>query len=392
MQLQCAAVAPRTERLSGVPVIRVLIGESKSLSVKLNGSYDFASESANPRIPKGAKMEMRAVNGQVRMTFQGRVFKFKGSVRLRARDQRQQFELAGKPYFGNLAIKTTGGNLLAINSLDLETYVKGVIPAEMGRQSKSEIEALKAQAVAARTFALRKIKMINALHGSGDFDIRAGTSDQAYIGRENFSKWTDQAVDETHGEIITFRGDVALCFYHSTCGGRTESAREVFAMNGAPYLSGVADDFGQGDFCRASPHYRWRESFSLRELAQSIKRVRPSYSNASNSNKMQGMKVLRRFPSGRVDKLGVLLASGVEIEIGSASVRNFFSPPGGGLLRSNLFRILNSSGDQIVLVGAGSGHGVGMCQWGAIGMAKAGYNYNQILKHYYRDTVIQKRY
>ncbi len=302
--------------------------------------------------------------------------------------------LQGKRYRGGLLISVTKtGNVCVYNAIDLESYLKGVVPAEIGQGNRRIFEALKAQAVAARTYAFGKLR--NTKNGNPPV-LQATISDQVYGGADVESRWTNRAVETTAGEIAVFRGKPIHAFYSSTCGGRTEPGRDVWPQLYAPYLKGVADDFGEGAFCRQSPHYRWLEFWSAGDLDSILvknlstrKMYRPSWGHLKN------LKILSRFPSGRVKDLLIVFRHGKQVVHGN-QIRWILTPTDRPALRSTLFRLIfyrNTVGLQSVLaVGAGNGHGVGMCQWGAIGMAKAGFRYDQILRQYYRGVELRKVY
>jgi len=157
----------------------------------------------------------------------------------------------------------------------------------------------------------------------------------------------------------------------------------------------VVDNFGLGSFCHSSSHYRWEEILERNELNKMLKKNLTS--NGIDSNDfLKDIKVIKRAPSGRVIELELVFGDRI-VSLKYDQIRKILRGENGEMLRSTLFRIIiekNQSGDIVTvrLVGGGNGHGVGMCQWGAIGMANAGYRFQEILKHYYRGTDLKSAY
>ena len=270
----------------------------------------------------------------------------------------------------------------------LETYLRGVVAAEM--LPGFHIEALKAQAVAARTYAVKRMNAFGgngcSLHPGADIctDSQHG---QAWSSNKSLlEKWgiagylrnmykISQAVRATQGLVLTYQGKVIDAVYHSSSGGITASAVEVWGY-AIPYLESVESRFG------ASPHVKEMKQFTLDNLEQRLSLEFIKYDTSRQDeegrimNVITGMKeelvsVLTRTPSGRVGllKVGDLTMTGVEI-------RRLLG------LRSTMFDV-ECFGDVVTFVTSGYGHGVGMSQYGANGMAEQGYAYHEILAHYY---------
>ena len=322
-----------------------------------------------------------------------------GKIRLEINDQSfegQKFFLAsaeseaiiklnGKRYRGKIQISTSGNSIDIINVLNLEDYVKGVLPKEMPIGKNGEnFEALKALAVCVRTYAIQKMK-----DGKLYFDIYADTRDQVYGGVDAESTISNKAVDETNNLILNYEGNPATIFYHSTCGGYTESSSNVFTTESIPYLISVKD--GDEPNCKISPRYQWEEIYS-RELI--ISRLK-NYSLLDNQDyRLEDMSVISRFSSGRVDELEINVISddGKEksVIIRGNEIRSIFRNANGkSILWSTMFDVsLNSN--SVILSGKGFGHGVGLCQWGAISLSQKGWNYSEILNLYYPGTTSEK--
>lgn len=269
-------------------------------------------------------------------------------------------------------------------AMDLEEYIKGVVAAEM--PAEFQPEALKAQAVAARTFA---VKQMGAFGGSGyadkagadittDFRLAQG---QAWISQDTMKlRWgsagyqkywpkISQAVDATRAMIATFEGQPIHAVFHSTSGERTASAKEVWGYD-FPYLQSVECAWDQD-----SPRYLDVKSYSLDELD---KRLGTEAKAAAVSTGGQVAQILDKTASGRVERMRV----GDSIFSGQ-QIREMLG------LRSNNFAVRPSQAG-LEFVTTGYGHGVGLCQYGANGMAKAGKDYKSILTHYYRGVTVEK--
>jgi stage II sporulation protein D len=266
--------------------------------------------------------------------------------------------------------RTPSGRLTVINELDLEEYLYGVLKVEVDPGWPAE--ALKAQAVAARTLALYSLNRF----ASEGYDVRATTESQAYEGVTAEDPRTTAAVEDTRGEIMTYQGRPIFAAYHSDSGGYTESSELVWGGT-YPYLKGVSDPYSTG-----APNHEWVVRMDLTTFAT---RLRLSGRLVTN---VTGIEVAEATPSGRAalvrvaDAHGVLLLKGAELR----------SVLGAGL-RSTLFtvRLISDDPPQVEFLGRGYGHGVGLSQWGARGMAEAGRQYREILSYYYSGVAFESK-
>lgn len=299
----------------------------------------------------------------------------------------------GQSYAGSAeAFVVPGHGLVVVNRVPLEQYLLGVVPAEMGRRSRQEIDALRAQAVAARTYAVRSMGSRDSL----GFDMFASVEDQVYQGTSVGRPDVTEAVHSTAGEILVYGGEPIRAYYHSTGGGRTAAVHEVWPDRpDAPYLRSVSDRRpGGGDYCDISPRYRWKVEWSPGELDRWVRPALAAYFGLDSSavGRIRSIRVLGRTRSGRVDRLRIRTDGG-SYEVEKDDVRRVLRPPGGGILGSSAFEVTSGSPDPVISVaGRGFGHGVGMCQWGAIGRARAGQGYRKILATYYPGTRLEKAY
>jgi len=304
----------------------------------------------------------------------------------------QYVRVDGRDYRGEVSVIPGPDGLTVINRLGLESYLAGVLSAEMGRRDPSEMQAMYAQAVISRTYAVRNQGKRRAL----GFDLYGTVSDQVYggVGAETAQSW--EAVRATRAEIVTWKGQPIDAFFYSTCGGRTESGAAVFQLAGDPYLKSVSDLDPNGQaYCRFSPRFRWREEYSGDSLEAMLRRTLPGLTsvNASSVSRIEEVKVSRRTPSGRVEAVEFKL-NGRHVSVSGQAVRRAFLLPDGGMLRSTAFdvqeRADGSRVSWLAIDGRGAGHGVGFCQWGAVGRAREGQAYGEILAAYYPSTKIER--
>jgi stage II sporulation protein D len=204
------------------------------------------------------------------------------------------------------------------------------------------------------------------------------------------------AVERTRGEILTLDGVPIEAFYSSTCGGHSESAGAIFSGDRS-YLPARPDLNPDGTaWCAISPAYRWRQQWNGAQIAATLRRTLAAERlPTARATDLREARVLDRTSSGRIRRLELVGGSGRTIVTGAA-IRRVLEPPSGGLLRSNDFtlRITRTGGriDRVEAEGRGYGHGVGMCQWGAIGRARAGQPYDEILLSYYPGVELRKVY
>lgn len=268
--------------------------------------------------------------------------------------------------------------------MDLEEYVKGVVAAEM--PAEFDIEALKAQAVASRTYAIEKTMKLKDGHADHpSAPLCTGIHCQAYLSLSELEsvkgkKWIDkywskieEAVNSTKGEVIYYEGQLIEPLYHSTSGGMTEDCKDVFATD-VPYLKAVLSPYEEG-----APKLKSIVTFTVNEFISKINGKYPGV-KLTKDNIPEKIKLVEKTESGRIKKLMIdgQVISGREM-------RDLLN------LNSTNFKItLNPRTDIIEIETIGYGHGVGMSQWGANGMAKKGKKYAEILKYYYTGVEIKK--
>ncbi|RPJ40974.1 MAG: SpoIID/LytB domain-containing protein, partial [Candidatus Latescibacterota bacterium] len=313
-------------------------------------------------------------------------------------DGAEPWLLERKPYAGTLSLVAGKGGLVAVNGIGLEDYLRGVVPWEIGWLPAERVEALKAQAIAARTYALSRVAV--AEEGSL-WDLVATESDQVYRGLERTDPVVDRAIDETAGLVAVHDDELIRAYYSSTCGGRTAPVPDVWIdREPAPYLRSVRDAPGGSDspsraYCRDSPHFRWKERWKGEEIDAVLRNLA--------AEKGQGPAALGRLRDVRIEETGetgralrtVFETERADLLVEADRIRWVLRRPGGaGILRSAWITldVKRSKGFvvEIVAEGRGHGHGVGMCQWGAIGMADEGHRFEEILRHYYKGVRLEE--
>ncbi|MBN1870326.1 MAG: SpoIID/LytB domain-containing protein [Candidatus Omnitrophica bacterium] len=263
---------------------------------------------------------------------------------------------------------TKENKLLVINMLDLESYVKGVLYHEVPH--RWPMNALKAQAVATRTYALYQTK-----ERKGQlYDVVSSVYSQVYGGRSAERHRTNLAVDRTRFEVLMYNGKVLPAYFHSNCGGHTEDAAELWKHD-LPPLKGVSCGF-----CEGLPSYRWKKNFRSKDVQDLLNK------NGYSVGSIKEISVIDRTNSGRVRKLKIIGRDGKSATITGTKFRQIL---GSDTVKSNLFDV-EMKGYYFDVIGHGWGHGVGMCQWGAYQMAKNRYQYASILEHYYPGAKIVK--
>lgn len=311
-------------------------------------------------------------------------------------------------YEGELHIyKTEDNKFDVVVHLPLEQYLKGVVPYEIGPDSP--LEALKAQAVAARSEAI--IALNSKLYSGDHYDLTSDVECQVFSGNGRRTEQSDLAVEETKSLILTEKGKPINAYYASNCGGHSELIKNVWGERPAPesYRISQFDWEDQNDldlsieenvrkwifssppsYCNpninrelpewSQNNFRWKREFTFDEASKMT-------SKGKDLGNLLNIEILERGTSGRAYFAKFIFEKDSIEDRGELKIRQMFSPP----LRSSCF-VVDKADTGFVLQGAGWGHGVGMCQSGAITMANSGKNFEQILKHYYRKAILMRVY
>ena len=279
-------------------------------------------------------------------------------------------KLDGHSYRHALEFSRDGASTLSIiNEIPMEDYLKGVLPKEAS--TLWPLEALKAQAVAARTYALFK-----AIENREEkYVLSKGVLSQVYGGKTAENSVTSRAVDLTAGQILVYQGKIFPAYFHSTCGGATTHAEYLWNVKPHPALQGV-----RCSFCQTSKHYRWEAAFS-RTLIES--KLRKNGYPAKSG--IQDIHPVDLDATGRARNFEMVFRSGEKLKIHSNDFRLWMDPL---KLKSTWIYLIERRGEKFIFHGKGWGHGVGLCQYGMKSLAELGYNYSDILKYYYPGAEI----
>jgi stage II sporulation protein D len=346
-------------------LIRVrILQDAKSVALVISGSYEIINAGNQEILGQGKSLKTTATiykDGFLigKMTYQAkRVFlKTWGP---------NEIAINSRKFKGNIQlIKDDDVHFSAINFIELEDYIKGVLYHEASHYWPEEI--LKAQAIVCRTFALYQ-KQENQ---TNDYDVTSDTYSQMYGGSTSERYRTNRTVEQTCGLVLAYNGKIFPAYYHATCAGRTEDASLLWNIN-IPPLKGVSCGF-----CNESPHFNWHEVISQADFKWSLRKA------GLRLKKIKAVEIIGKDNSGRITELK-LIDNDKDTRISAKDLRNYIGP---NLIRSTNFTI-TLAGDDIIFEGLGWGHGVGLCQWGGYFMAKKGRSYKEILEYYYPESGI----
>ena len=342
-----------------------IVNDQNFIHLYIKDPYKIYAASSGKVLIKGPCIETKVIFIKEGLLIRDKRFKVTG-IRIKA-DKDSMMYVDKKPFRGAIDIvKKENGKLMVINRVGLEDYLYGVLCHEVSH--RWPMEALKAQAIAARTFALYQVKQ-NRLQ---PYDLRNDIYSQVYGGSDFEKLSTTKAVDATRGEVLTYKGELLPAYYHAACSGGTESASTLWKVD-MPPLGGVPCDF-----CFGSPYHRWIKDIPLWALQEKLK------SGGYKIGKITSVKALSKNASGRVGKLEIRDVSGASVVLTGKDFRQLMGP---NEVRSTKFDASVKWG-QLLLDGRGWGHGVGMCQWGAFGQAKLGRKAEDIVRYYYPGVEI----
>ena len=357
------------------PLIRVLISKNRNLRIR--------SDKSIPLIIKGQKFSNKKIKGltvkkennTTSLFFdknKQKIYDLKNKVKLVVKSSDGRGIWVGqKRYSGILNLLVLDSEILVINILGIEKYLSSVVGSEM--PAKWPLEALKAQAIASRTYALKQ-------KGNPIYDIDSTQKNQVYNGLESRTYKTIRAVRSTRSLVLTYKNKLINALFHSSSGGMTENSQDVW-KNEYPYLSSVRD------FDRNNPKLQWKKKFSSGELQKlfpeigGIKKI--EILNITNTGRVKNVKIFGKYGSDQI--------SGVDIRkrmnLKSTFMRFKF-------IKDKKYISDNDNSNNpiektLIVFGQGSGHGVGMSQWGARYMASKGQKAERILKHFYKGVRIK---
>ncbi len=391
------AIPEPVEPVALAPEIRVGLAAGAAAASAGGGEALVVGDPAGTRlavIPAGETWRLSATTGVVVTSPVGVSSAAADRLVLSAATPGYPVRVNGRLYRGLVEALRDPSGITLVNRLGLEEYLQGVVSAEMGRRSLEEREALRAQAVVSRTYAMRNLRR----WGARGFDVYGTVADQVYGGMSAETPEGNEAVAATSGRILTYAGAPIDAFFYSTCGGRTAEGTEVFRAANRAYLRSVSDVSLDGTaYCSISPRYRWREEWTGDALRATLERTLPAATGtpAEQVREVSDVRVIYRTGSGRVGQLGIGLRQS-EVRVDGPAVRGVLRSPSGDILRSNAFELTVTGAGQrvtrLVADGGGAGHGVGFCQWGAVGRSRAGHDYRRILEAYYQGATLEKVY
>ncbi len=279
-------------------------------------------------------------------------------------------------YRGTIQVQIKNDKLFCYNILNIEEYLYSVVYCEIYNIAKNNIESLKSQAIVSRTYAYKNMHRSKVK----DYDFPDSTQAQVYKGAD-FESWeTIEAVNSTKGLVIKNNGILADAFYHSTCGGHTSDISQVFNTDDHS-LIGIKDEIDGKILCEKSPHYFWRAFVSKDIIIDTF------FGNKINNELV--ILVREKDYLGRIIEIE-LIHNAQNVIISGETFRIYLGRIiGWNKIKSSKFSFQEAK-DKFILTGYGLGHGIGLCQYGSVEMAKLGYNYEEIIKHYFPKCYIGK--
>jgi stage II sporulation protein D len=298
-------------------------------------------------------------------------------------------QFSGRRYRGELLLRATEKGIMVVNRLPMDAYLRGVVPREIGTSDASDLAAVEAQAVAARSYAYTRLA-----GPSRAYDLVATVQDQVYGGATSETRTGNEAIEQTAGLVLLYNSRVVNAPYHANCGGFTAAPEDSWNVDSEPYLRRVSDRIPGTNryYCDWAPKFRWTRTYSGNQLRASIARyVRGLPGGAGGITRVRNIRVSDVTPVGRVAALAVDTDRGSWTLRGN-QIRQALRLPSGEMLYSTYFSVdADVRGGEVkslALEGGGNGHGIGMCQSGAIGRARAGQDFRTILATYYPGTTV----
>jgi len=350
------------------PIIRVLISKDNNVRIRSDKSIPLTIEGKLFSRKKIKGLTLKNEKNRSILYFdknKQKIYDLKSNQRLQVRSSDGRGIWVGQKRFsGKLNLFVLDSEILVVNVLGIENYLSSVVGSEM--PAKWPIEALRAQAIASRTYALKQ-------KGNNLFDVDSTQRNQVYNGLESRTYKTRRAVRSTRSLVLTYKNKLINALFHSSSGGMTENSQDVW-KNKYPYLSSVKD------FDKKNPKLRWQKKFSNKELVNLFPKI----------GGIKNIEILNITNTGRIKKIRLNGAHGSD-QISGVDLRKKLG------LNSTFvrFKLIEEKSTEfptkkgLIVFGQGSGHGVGMSQWGAKYMASKGQKAEKILKHFYRGVQIK---
>lgn len=328
-------------------------------TVTINGNGLLALPDSGSALMVEPPLTVRDADGAIRIN--GNSYK---RIRFSSADL---IKVNNKSYRGMVEIISQNNALLVINELPLEQYLVGVINSEIS--STWPMEVIKVQAVIARTYAMAKRQE----RSKAIFHLESTVMDQAYDGSDLEDSRAARGVHETEGQVLTYRGVPIQAFYHANSGGKTEASQNVWGVS-LPYLQGVDCQYGA-----TGNSSTWEQSLPLTRIEQALRNA---------GQKISGLSDIKAGPRNNRDRLTTvtLVTSRGTVNMPATKFR---MSVGSTVVKSTNFTVQVENGTAF-FKGAGYGHGVGLCQWGARQRALDGFTYTEILSYYYPGAKLSK--
>lgn len=386
---------PRSSRNASDRTVRVGLVTSGTPTLAASGDWQVYAADAErlvARVPAGETWRIERNGSRLRgVGPDGIASAWQGGSLVARASGSTLLAVNGKHYRGELLFVQGDSGITIVNRVRMDDYLRGVVPLEIGTKDDRDMEAVKAQAVTARSYAY-----VHVGSTVRPYDVSASVSDQLYGGADAETTVANAAVSATRGLVLQYDGRVVNAPYHSACGGSTAGAEEIWRTNGEPYLQPVSDRIPGTDrfYCDIAPRFQWTRTLDGETLRAAMVRYLASYTATPGGypGTPRDVQVDTRTPSGRVGTLKIATDRGNYVLRGN-DIRYVLRAPGGEILNSTSFNVEATTGrdgaiTRLVLRGTGYGHGVGMCQWGAIGRARAGQDFRTILRTYYPGTSV----
>ncbi len=388
-------------RESVQPAAKIRVRIAEAVPTVLVRGYDLGFDSGSPNakhVPGFSQWELRCQDGRVRAREVGGARAMELGEPALVGTQAGFLTVQNKRYRESVRVFSQGSFCEAVNEVDLEKYLLGLVNGEFN--SRWNEEAIGAQVVAARTYALYRMREMRKEH----YDVDPNERDQVYDGSVGEDHRAARVVERTRGVILASAdGRVPLkAFYHSSCGGRTELPQHVWGGGSFPGFRSVACPY-----CSIAPKFNWNTRITSDELVHAFRKgtrisgAQPNWPGLwmaiLQKGELVGLDVDRREAPEFGNRVAAVRTTWVysgrtyDLPISGARFREWF---GATRLRSALFSILPQppAAGRLAwkIEGRGNGHGVGMCQWGAKVMGDRGFRMASILRHYYPDAVLRK--
>ncbi len=343
----------------------LIISNSKTLKIQTGGQVSLTELKTDQKyiLLEDSVYEIKLADNDYIMVSDEKLF---SPIFLETLNPQSYLTINGKKYRGRFKIIKNNNGIDVIEHIDIERYLWGVLSPEMG--GSWPLEALKAQAVAARTYA------VASLNKNAEYDMTSTTNHQVYTGFENISPQIIAAVNATRGEVLTYKDKIFFAYYHANSGGHTTTPSGAWNSNIIPPLKGVKDPYYKN-----SKHANWSVYISNSDLINFL--IIKGY----DVKKIKDLRIFSKDRSGRAVRL-LIKADNKSIKVEAKDLRNFI---GTFDIKSTLITSITKMKNGFKLTGRGWGHGVGLCQDGAKEMADRGFDYKKILSFYYPGSKIK---